>query len=104
MVKIILLLCILFLFQEYDLETKCQSLNIWQDARYRILSIDKKSHSVLLKVLVAYWANFNKELGEILEEVDLFPKMRIIADQMENALLNELIKDKDDLPIFDYEF
>lgn len=91
-------------FLENDInDSRCQSFNIWQDARYKILAIDKKSQFILFKALLEYWINFNQELNEISSETDILSKLREAGENMENIILKKIVKDKDELPIFDIE-
>ena len=94
-----------FLLELENQDNRCQSLNIWQDARYIILSLDKKSQLTLLRVLMEFWVTFEKELDEIVnnENEDILMKLRNDAETMESALLSGIIKEKDELPIFDVE-
>ena len=52
-----------------------------------------------------FWVNFEKELGEIVnnENHDILLKLRNDAEVMETALLSGIIKEKDELPIFNVE-
>lgn len=82
-------------------ELKSQSFNIWQDARYKVLSIDKKSQFILLKHLAEFLINIHKEVaGEIVNE-EIIMNIRNRAEEMESNLFGELIEEKDSLPIFD---
>ena len=83
-------------------DNRCQSFNIWQDARYKILVIDEKSQILLLKILSEYWRTIETELSETVNE-EFLQRMRQRYEEFEMFVIKELTPEKDVLPIFDAE-
>lgn len=83
-------------------DNRCQSFNIWQDARYKILVIDEKSQLLLLKILSEYWGTIEAELNEVVNE-EFLQMIRQKYEEFEKFVIRELTPEKDVLSIFDAE-
>lgn len=84
-------------------EIRANAFNIWQDGRYKILNLDKKSQLILFKNLLEFFISIEKNLTEI-NSIEALERIRMISEELEENLCQKLVgEDKDSLPIFDYE-
>lgn len=83
-------------------DLKASSFNIWQDSRYKVYLMDRKSQLLLLKWLCEFLAAANKDLD--LPGQELLEVGREVAEDLDAKVSDILVGDnKDSLPVFDYE-